>query len=80
VDHIAQGQGNEIGFAPIPEIKQSEQRGVKLVGPLPGDVENYTTYGAAELTGATAKDAAKAFLAYLATPEAKRILAGAGIE
>lgn len=80
VDHIAKGKGNEIGFGAITEIKQSEQKGVKLVGPLPADIQNYTTYGAAELTGAAAKDAARAFLAYLATPEAKRIFAGAGIE
>jgi molybdate transport system substrate-binding protein len=80
VDHVANGKDNEIGFSPIPEIKQSEQKGVTLVGPLPADVQNYTTYGAAALTGATAKDAAQAFLAYLATAEAKRTFAGAGIE
>jgi molybdate transport system substrate-binding protein len=80
VDHVAKGKGNQIGFSPIPEIKQSEQKGVTLVGPLPADIQNYTTYGAAALTGATAKDAAQAFLAYLATAEAKRTFAGAGIE
>jgi len=80
VEHIAKGKGNEIGFSPVPEIKQSEQKGVKLVGPLPADIQNYTTYGAAALTGATSKDAAKAFLAYLATPEAKQAFNDAGIE
>jgi len=80
VEHVAKGKGNEIGFSPVPEIKMSEPKGVKLVGPLPADIQNYTTYGAAELTGGTSKDAAKAFLAYLATPEAKQTFASAGIE
>jgi ABC-type Fe3+ transport system substrate-binding protein len=32
------------------------------------------------LANAPAKDAAKAFLAYLASPEAKKIFSGAGVE
>jgi len=80
VEHIAKGQGNEIGFSPVPEIKMSESKGVKLVGPLPADIQNYTTYGAAQFADAASKDAAKAFLAFLATPEAKKTLASAGVE
>jgi molybdate transport system substrate-binding protein len=80
VDHVAKGKDNEIGFAPIPEIKLGESKGVKLVGELPADIQNYTTYAAAEHTGAAAKDTAKAFLAYLATPEAKQTFKDAGIE
>jgi len=80
VEHVAKGKDNEIGFAPIPEIKLGEPKGVTLVGPLPGDLQNYTTYAAAEHTGATAKDAAKAFLTYLAAPEAKQTFKEAGIE
>ncbi len=78
--HIINGKGNEIGFGPITEIKLFEPKGIKLVGPLPADVQNYTTYGAAMLANAPAKDAAKAFLAYLGSPEAKKIFADAGIE
>ncbi|HYW60495.1 MAG TPA: substrate-binding domain-containing protein [Xanthobacteraceae bacterium] len=80
VEHVAKGKGNEIGFSPIPEIKQSEHKGVKLVGPLPADIQNYTSYGAAALSSAASKDAAKAFLAFLATPEAKQAFVSAGIE
>jgi molybdate transport system substrate-binding protein len=53
---------------------------LKLVGPLPADVQNYTNYGAALMTNAPAPDAAKAFLAFLATPAAKQIFVAAGIE
>jgi molybdate transport system substrate-binding protein len=80
VEHVAKGKDNEIGFAPIPEIKLGESKGVKLVGELPGNLQNYTTYAAAEHTGATSKDAAKAFLTYLATTEAKQTFKDAGIE
>jgi molybdate transport system substrate-binding protein len=80
MEHIIKGKGNEIGFGAITEIKLFEQKGAKLVGPLPADIQNYTTYGAAQLSNAASKDGAKAFLAFLATPEAKQIFASAGIE
>jgi len=77
---IINGKGNEIGFGAITEIKLFEPKGAKLVGPLPADVQNYTTYGAALLANAPTTDAAKGFLAYLASPDTKKIFAGAGIE
>ncbi len=80
VTHVAKGKGNEIGFSPVPEIKMSEPKGVKLVGPLPADIQNYTSYGASLMTASASQDAAKAFLAYLATPAAKQALKSAGIE
>jgi len=80
VTHVAKGKGNEIGFSPVPEIKMSEPKGVKLVGPLPADIQNYTSYGASLMTASASQDGAKAFLAYLATPAAKQTLKNAGIE
>jgi molybdate transport system substrate-binding protein len=78
--HIIKGKGNELGFGAITEIKLFEPKGLKLVGPLPPDIQNYTSYGAALMSNAPSADAAKAFLTYLATPEAKQIFAAAGIE
>jgi molybdate transport system substrate-binding protein len=78
--HIIKGKGNELGFGAITEIKLFEPEGLKLVGPLPPDIQNYTSYGAALMSNAPSADAAKAFLTYLATPEAKQIFAAAGIE
>ena len=80
MDHIIKGRGNELGFGAITEIKLFEPKGLKLVGPLPPDIQNYTSYGAALINNAPSADAAKAFLTYLATPEAKQIFAAAGIE
>ena len=80
MEHVIKGKGNEIGFGAMTEIKLFESHGLKLVGPLPADIQNYTSYAAAPLTGATAAADAKAFLAYLATPEAKQAFVAAGIE
>ena len=80
LDHIIAGKGNEIGFGAITEIKLFEAKGLRLVGPLPAQVQNYTHYTAGVMTDARAEDAAKDFLAYLGTPAAKALFAAAGIE
>lgn len=45
--HIINGKGKEIGFGAIPEIKMYETKGLRLVGPLPAEIQNYTPYAAA---------------------------------
>jgi molybdate transport system substrate-binding protein len=80
MEHLIDGKGNEIGFGAITEIKLFESKGLKLAGPLPADVQNYTTYGAALMTGAPSPAAAKAFLVFLGSAEAKQAFAAAGIE
>jgi len=80
MEHVIKGKGNEIGFGPITEIKLYEAKGLKLVGPLPAEIQNYTSYEAVLMTGATAADAAKAVLRQLATPAAKALFVAAGIE
>ena len=80
MEHIIKGKGNEIGFGAITEIKMYESKGLKLVGPLPAEVQNYTSYEAALMSGATAADAAKAVLRQLATPAGKAAFVSAGVE
>jgi molybdate transport system substrate-binding protein len=80
MEHLIHGKGNEIGFGAITEIKLFESKGLKLVGPLPAEVQNHTTYAAALMTGAPSPQAAKAFLAFLGSAEAKQVFAAAGIE
>ena len=81
MQHIIKGKGKEIGFGATTEIKMFEAKGqLKLVGPLPADVQNYTSYGAALMSNAPSADAAKAFLAFLGSPEAKKAFADAGID
>jgi molybdate transport system substrate-binding protein len=77
---VVGGSGNQIGFGAITEIKLFETKGVKFLGPLPADIQNYTTYNAALTTNGPQPEAAKAFIAFLATVEAKQLFAAAGIE
>jgi molybdate transport system substrate-binding protein len=80
MEHLIKGTGSELAFGPVTEIKLFESRGVKLVGPLPSEIQNYTVYEAALMTKSSFPNEGKAFLAYLATPEAKQIFVNAGIE
>jgi molybdate transport system substrate-binding protein len=80
LEHVAGGKGIEIGFATIPEIRSLEARGLRLVGPLPEQVQNSTPYSAAVITDAPAVEVARDFVRYLGTPAAKAIFAAAGIE
>lgn len=80
MEHLIKGTGNELGFGPVTEIKLFESRGVKLVGPLPSEIQNYTVYEAALMTKSSSPNEGKAFLAYLATSEAKQVFVNAGIE
>lgn len=79
-EHVLKGKGREIGFAPITEILLHRDRGLRLVGPLPADVQNYTSYAAGVMTGAPSGSAAQDFVRYLGTPAAKATFTAAGIE
>lgn len=72
--------GNAIGFGAITEIRLYESKGLRLVGPLPAEVQNYTSYDAALMTAASAAGPAKAALALLAAPAGKAAFASAGVE
>jgi molybdate transport system substrate-binding protein len=80
MEHLIHGKGNEIGFGAITEIKLFEPKGLKLVGPLPAEVQNYTSYAAALMTGAPSPQTAKAFIAFLGSAEAKQAFAAGGVE
>ncbi len=80
LEHIIGGKGTEIGFAAITEIRQSEPKGLKLVGPLPEQVQNSTPYSAAVVTDAPEAEVARDFVRYIGTPAAKAIFAAAGID
>ena len=80
MEHVIKGKGNEIGFGAMTEIKLYTSKGLQFVGPLPAEVQNYTTYDAAVMTGAQSADAAKAVLKLLATPAGKAAFVSAGVE
>ena len=80
MEHVIKGKGKEIGFGAMTEIRLYEPKGLKLVGPLPAAVQNFTSYDAVLMTGAIAADAGRAVLRYLATPAAKAAFASGGVE
>ena len=80
MEHVIKGKGKEIGFGAITEIKLYTSKGLTFIGPLPAEVQNYTTYDAAMMNGAPSADAAKAVLKLLTTPAAKAAFSSAGVE
>jgi molybdate transport system substrate-binding protein len=83
LEHVIKGKGKEIGFGALPEISLYRDKGLQLVGPLPGDVQNYTTYAAALPAAAPPggnRDGATAFVRFLGTPAAKAAFTAKGIE
>jgi molybdate transport system substrate-binding protein len=71
------GRGEvELGIHQISEILPV--KGVKLVGPLPAEFQRYTIYAGAVAPGTTKAAAARQFLQYLSSPEARAGLAKAG--
>jgi molybdate transport system substrate-binding protein len=78
--HVIGGTGRQIGFGAMTEIGLFVSKGLKLVGPLPAEIQNYTSYAAAMTTNASEREAARAMLAFLATTDAKQALRAAGIE
>lgn len=80
LEHVIKGSGNEIGFGAITEIRLYEPKGLHYVGPLPPEVQNYTSYEAVMMTGSTREDAARAVLKLLATPAGRAAFASGGVE
>lgn len=80
LEHVIQSSNNEIGFGAITEIRQLEPNGLKFIGPLPAQIQHYTSYSAAALSEAPSAEVAQEFVRYLGTPAAKAIFGAAGID
>jgi molybdate transport system substrate-binding protein len=80
LEHIGKGRGNEIGLGASTVIIENAGKGVKFIGPLPAEIQNYTTYAATVVACAEANDAALELVNYLAGSPAKAIFTAAGIE
>ena len=74
---IANGEA-ELGLHQISEILPV--KGVKLVGPLPAEIQNYTVYAAAVGANAKQPDAAQALIKLLTGPAADSVLKRRGME
>jgi molybdate transport system substrate-binding protein len=74
---VARGEA-EIGFQQVSELKPVP--GIDLVGPLPSEVQKYTIFSAGIVVGTREPDAAKALIAFLASPDAATAIAESGME
>jgi molybdate transport system substrate-binding protein len=80
LNHVSKSTGNTIGLGATTVIIEGGNDGLKLVGPLPIEIQNYTIYAAAVVTGGAATEPAQEFVRFLATPAARQIFSIAGIE
>ena len=80
MEHVIKGKGKEVGFAAITEILLYKDKGVRFVGPLPAEVQNYTAYIAVPMTAGTNKEVAQSFVRFLGGPAGKPLFVAAGIE
>jgi len=80
LDHVSKSEGRAVGLGATTVIIENENRGVRFAGPLPAEIQNYTTYVAALIAESEAKEVAQQFMRYLASPTAKVLLTAAGIQ
>ena len=80
LDHIRKGRGDEIGLGATTVILEGENKGLTFVGPLPPEIQNYTTYAATVVAAGSASEAAREFVRYLTAPVAQKVFAAAGIQ
>jgi len=75
VEPVARGE-IELGMQQISEILPV--KGVKLVGPLPAELQKITTYSAAIMAGGKSQEAATAFIHHLASNEGRATFVAKG--
>lgn len=80
LEHVKNGRGRDIAFAAITEILLYKDKGIRFVGPLPPDIQNYTSYVASLTPQGARSAAARDLAAYFATPRSKQLFAAAGVE
>jgi molybdate transport system substrate-binding protein len=76
-EHIAKGEA-ELGIHQISEILPV--KGITLVGPLPKEIQNYTTYSAGLGANSKAPEAAKALVGFLTDPKVTPLIKDKGME
>jgi molybdate transport system substrate-binding protein len=74
---VAEGKV-EMAAQQIPELLAV--KGLQLVGPLPAELQEYTTFTAAVMAGAKQPQAAKAFIDFITTPAAVKVFKAKGME
>jgi molybdate transport system substrate-binding protein len=74
---VLKGNGNDFVAGTMPLIATT--RGIKLLGPLPGDLQNYLTYTAVVVPNTSQRKAAEDFIKFLTSSKAKEAFAANGV-
>jgi len=74
---VLNGKGNDLVAGTIPLIATTQ--GIRLLGPLPADLQSSIPYTAAVMTSSPQPDAAETFIKFLVSPKAKATLAANGV-
>ncbi|MDG2174814.1 MAG: substrate-binding domain-containing protein [Gammaproteobacteria bacterium] len=74
------GQGMEIGFGLLSEIRPYEGNGIELIGRLPEELQSYLTYEGIVLSRSGATSVAQEFLQFLTTETARETFAATGVD
>lgn len=76
-DFIAAGEA-DLGFQQVSELLHA--RGIRYLGPVPADLQNYATYSAAIHAGAANADEAKALLMALRSASTQAVVRASGMD
>jgi molybdate transport system substrate-binding protein len=68
----------DVAIQQLPELMHVE--GAEVVGPLPGDLQNITTFAAGIPSGSAQADTAKALIRFLQTPESAAVIKKHGLD
>ncbi len=74
---VLKGTGNDMAAGTIPLIATTP--GIKLLGPLPGDLQSSIPYTAALMMSAPDRTTAESFIKFLVSPKAKQTFAANGV-
>ena len=77
-ERVIRGTGNDVTAGIVTIL--NETKGLRVLGPLPAEIQPYQAYAAAPMTAAPAPAATTRFLAFLATSTAKEAFAASGVE
>jgi molybdate transport system substrate-binding protein len=64
-EHIVAGKGREVGFGATTEMNRLVGKGLRIVAPMPAELQNYTSYAAVAFPIAASRSEVQAFLAFL---------------
>lgn len=79
-EEIHNGKGKDLGVTTLPAIMADGGKTVRLVGPLPAELQSYESFIAGLTANARSPAAAKALIAFLTSAQTKATLAKRGVD